>query len=406
MYAGTYGSFASGGTVVSWGIARWAGDRWEGVGDVYGNVLALEVYDRGTGPALFVGGDFWYVGGVYTPPVYSGGLTSPALACYDGTRWSAVETGWPIGMHVTALTSYDDGSGPALVVAGGFQATGGVVSESIVKWDGQDWSGFGMGIPNASIRDMLVWDHGGGRSLYVGGYFDYAGTALAPRVARWDGTDWHGLGLGLYSNKGNGVVHDMEVYDDGTGEALYVCGTFQGALGVPGTSRLARWSGSEWSAVAPLGGPSPGAVNVIALRTFDDGVRGPGLFVGGAFWTVGGLSATGLARYDGSWSSLGSIPSNGTVIDMMRFDDGPTPTLWVSGWFPIGGGQQTGLGRYQYVCEPCYPDCDGSGSLGLDDFLCFRARFAQGDPQADCDASGTLNVNDYICFQTKFALGC
>jgi choice-of-anchor B domain-containing protein len=60
------------------------------------------------------------------------------------------------------------------------------------------------------------------------------------------------------------------------------------------------------------------------------------------------------------------------------------------------------------ACEAtsCYADCDGSGTLNIDDFICFQTNFALGDLAADCDASGNLNIDDFICFQTTFALGC
>jgi hypothetical protein len=54
----------------------------------------------------------------------------------------------------------------------------------------------------------------------------------------------------------------------------------------------------------------------------------------------------------------------------------------------------------------CYSDCDSSGGLNIDDFICFQTFFALGDPFADCDSSGGLNIDDFICFQTFFALGC
>jgi FG-GAP-like repeat len=54
----------------------------------------------------------------------------------------------------------------------------------------------------------------------------------------------------------------------------------------------------------------------------------------------------------------------------------------------------------------CYADCDLSGSLSIDDFICFQTLFALADPTADCDASGNLSIDDFICFQTFFALGC
>ncbi len=57
-------------------------------------------------------------------------------------------------------------------------------------------------------------------------------------------------------------------------------------------------------------------------------------------------------------------------------------------------------------CETCYADCDASGNLAIDDFICFQTLFAIGDPSADCDESGDLSIDDFICFQTLFAIGC
>jgi len=58
-------------------------------------------------------------------------------------------------------------------------------------------------------------------------------------------------------------------------------------------------------------------------------------------------------------------------------------------------------------CEAsCYADCDASGQLNIDDFICFQTNFVLGEASADCDASGQLNIDDFICFQTLFVLGC
>ncbi len=64
--------------------------------------------------------------------------------------------------------------------------------------------------------------------------------------------------------------------------------------------------------------------------------------------------------------------------------------------------------RFEIVAAPesCYADCDASGTLDVNDYICFQTKFALGDPYADCDGDGIRNVNDYVCFQTKFALGC
>jgi YVTN family beta-propeller protein len=60
----------------------------------------------------------------------------------------------------------------------------------------------------------------------------------------------------------------------------------------------------------------------------------------------------------------------------------------------------------------CYANCDGSHTppiLNINDFVCFQALFAAGDPRANCDGSTeppVLNISDFICFQSRFAAGC
>ncbi len=65
--------------------------------------------------------------------------------------------------------------------------------------------------------------------------------------------------------------------------------------------------------------------------------------------------------------------------------------------------------KRDYPCPPkgpCYADCDGNGTLDINDFICFQTFYAINDPYADCDGDGVLNINDFICFQTFYAIGC
>ena len=91
---------------------------------------------------------------------------------------------------------------------------------------------------------------------------------------------------------------------------------------------------------------------------------------------------------------------------MIRYDQAGVPTLWMSGGFQVSPGVISGLGRYQYVCAPCFPGCDASGTLTTADFACFQSKYVAADPYADCNASGTLTVADFGCFQGKYVLGC
>ncbi|MEQ8768975.1 MAG: agmatine deiminase family protein [Phycisphaerales bacterium] len=56
---------------------------------------------------------------------------------------------------------------------------------------------------------------------------------------------------------------------------------------------------------------------------------------------------------------------------------------------------------------PCPADCDGNGTLNVDDVDCFVAGFLASDPAtADCDDNGALNVDDVDCFVASFLAGC
>ena len=68
-----------------------------------------------------------------------------------------------------------------------------------------------------------------------------------------------------------------------------------------------------------------------------------------------------------------------------------------------GGLEDLLLARY---VPGCAPDCDGSGSLDIEDFVCFQGLFAVGDLDADCERDGDLDIDDFVCFQTGFAVGC
>ena len=55
----------------------------------------------------------------------------------------------------------------------------------------------------------------------------------------------------------------------------------------------------------------------------------------------------------------------------------------------------------------CYPDCDGSGTLDIFDFLCFQNSFVLGEPYAcDCDPDPACDIFDFLCFQNAFVSGC
>jgi hypothetical protein len=93
-------------------------------------------------------------------------------------------------------------------------------------------------------------------------------------------------------------------------------------------------------------------------------------------------------------------------------DDG-----WIVG-YGFGGGEYTRGFVLKPLTSSCYADCDASGTLSIDDFLCFINEFAQAQSlppsqqvthYTNCDGSTTepiLTVDDFICFLNEFAAGC
>ena len=394
LYVG--GRFDSASGVSANHIARWDGTSWSALGagmNTYVNALAE--YDGGSGSALYVGGEF----------LIADGIVAHHIARWDGMEFSAIATGNGMGFlgGVAALEVFDDGSGPALYVGGDFSTVGNLVTHGIARWDGAGWSTVGLPSEHSSfdnyVGDMLVWDDGSGPALYAGGRFDDIGGAEPLGVARWDGTSWTAIGdlpryavalavfddgsgpalyaagkyesdptLGnvarwdgsVWSRVGDGLsdyVYALAVFDDGNGPALYAGGAFW-ASGNTEVWRVAKWDGSAWS---PLGTGMDD--RVYALTTYDDG-SGLALYAGGGFDDAGGVEVNGVARWDGSnWSPVGS--GIGAALDFAVFDDGSGSALYAANghlsrwngaeWSPVGPGP-TGdiwaLAGFDYGGEP------------------------------------------------------
>ncbi len=69
-----------------------------------------------------------------------------------------------------AAAVYDDGTGPALYVGGEFTIAGDVLANNIAKWDGTNWSPLGSGMQgggSTSVSALTVYNG----ELIAGGYF-------------------------------------------------------------------------------------------------------------------------------------------------------------------------------------------------------------------------------------------
>jgi len=291
LYVGGYFDSAAGvpGTAK---LARWNGTQWSSVNaqleSFLSSVWSFEVFDDGTGEALYIGGNYVDIGGT--------GIDH--IARFDGTNFTEVG-GTIVGPNqiVLDLTTYDG----ELYACGRFQTIAGVAASNIARWDGMSWKPVGGGITGVQAVCMTVFDG----DLYVGGGFTAAGGVPATRIARWDGSQWHALGTGL-----NAAVQSLAAYDDGDGPKLYAVGNFT-ATGDNATSlpRIGRWTGTEWEAVG-----SGATANIFAATVIDDGTQDV-LLVGGSITSINGQPTGRVAAYVGCTQSgpLGDLNGDGVV---------------------------------------------------------------------------------------------
>ncbi|MCS7000819.1 MAG: hypothetical protein RML15_06255 [Bacteroidota bacterium] len=231
--------------------------------------------------------------------------TVRGIAVYDGQRWRALGTGLS-GGQINAIAVLGDGS---VVAAGAFSTIGGVSARSIARWNGSTWQPLGEGISLGGQQGTVnaLWVEG--RSLYVAGNFDRAGTIPCANIACWDldSESWQPVGGGT-----NGTIYALHFHN---GE-LIAGGEFSQA-GNTAASRIARYipETGQWR---PMGsGIEGGAVRALVSTR-------KGLYVGGNFDRAGGRPSQAIARWLAGLNSIES-PTSRTPLEELPLTVYPNP---------------------------------------------------------------------------------
>lgn len=322
-------------SIASWDGASWsalgAGIKQSAASSNPGTVYAMEMFDAGFGPELFVGGSFGKAGDV----------NANNIAAWNGVSWRAVDSG--TSGPVYSLKVYNG----QLFVGGKFTSAGTQVCNGFARSNGITFTSVGGGLsaPFYFVNAMHVHPLGGTERLIVGGYFTSIEGFSASSIAAYDGTAWSSLGIGI-ADPIFPVVGALTTFDEGDGPALFVGGLFWSAGGAA-ASRIARYKDGTWS---PLGtgmsnanafvGGSPA---VWALSSFRDPRGGDALHLGGFFGKADGIYSNHLAAFEADPQS-NSCPILGPAARSAVGESagGPFDVLKVQG--RVGNGHRVNVG--------------------------------------------------------------
>jgi hypothetical protein len=221
-------------------------------------------------------------------------------------------------------TFYDTGT--VLYVGGDFTNAGGLAAgDHIAKWNGTSWSALGVGLGDAASAVYAITSDPTTGLIFAAGSFQNAGGDVdADLVAMYNGSTWaHLPNVAL-----NGTVFALTVI----GRYLYIAGGFSKQPSGTLADGIVRWNIDTH--VEEAVSVNTSAIGGTPAAIVPDGSGG--FYLGGNFANVDNIAAADyVARWSGgSWSALGSIALNARVR-ALSMDGG---NLFVGGEFTGAGG--------------------------------------------------------------------
>ena len=297
-------------------LARWnpVTEAWEAVGNsaftsggsgIYVRCMAFDANGN-----LYVGGNFINAGGVPNAN-YIVKIVNPSVA---SPTWTALGTG--ANSNVNAIVINAAGN---IYASGLFTAAGGVANTNhIAKWNGTTWSALATGLNDNTYA--LAFSPSG--TLYIGGNFTNADGTYGDYLCYWNGTVFVRIGTVELNQPVYTLAFDLQ-------GILYVGGHFTDAGGIAGADYIAKWNGTQWSALGT-------GLNLDGRYIT---VKDNKIYCAGNFTSAGGLIfADRIAIWEnGAWMPFDiNLPGTGTalVFSILSASDG---SLYVGGAFTTAG---------------------------------------------------------------------
>ena len=224
---------------------------------------------NGTVNVITISGSDVYLGGHFTNAM--GNQAADYLVKWDGTNWSALGNDGLGGGSLNGFVNAIVVIGTDVYIGGGFANVnnGGTIipeADYVAMWNGSNWAALqSNGAGDGALNDAVLALATSGTDLYIGGWFTDVHNGIltlpsADYITRWDGTFFHALGTGAGNGSLNAKVNAIVV----NGSNIYAGGSFMdvnnnGTL-LPQADFIAKWDGSNWSALQSNGAGN-GALN-------------------------------------------------------------------------------------------------------------------------------------------------
>lgn len=367
-------------------LVRKSGGVWEEAASfpAQSSLMALEVFDDGSGERLFVGGQF---------TVQTSGGVVRNVGVWDGSELRPTDE--TLTQPARALCVADVGGGRALFAGGDFvPAPAGESIWCVARWDGGAWRAVGDAL-RGSVRRLRALDLGEGERLVAMGQF--APASGVSQLGAWDGSSWTDLSAGLL-----GSVRDAAMFDSGTGLRLHAAGRvrIEGEPPLP-PATLVRLGDSGWERVG-------GAPQGEGFTLHVDSSRGGGtLFLSGRFLDAEGVEPSQLWMLEGSgWRAARSGPD---ALAEEMFESAEFGGLALVGRFHAAGGKIAGgIATLVGCAASCAFDADGDGVIGFGDLQAVLSAFGAvgGGLAGDLNEDGCVDFLDLQCALVMFGEEC
>lgn len=250
-------------------------------------------------PDPVIEGNF-YAGGNFE---FAGSERAPSIAYWNGDGWDAVGDSLSGDIYSIAVDRSDD-----IIAGGSFFIRDQQFPQNLARWDGTSWEaieGLTYSIPGEITVLSLAVEQD---TLWVGGVFDSAGTAISPYLARWDLQQDEWLPP---SGTPNGPVVSMHHYEGG----LVIGGFFDEITPFGSLGYVARRDNGSWVAM------DSGSTAPVQSLTSGDG----------SLYATGGFGGSDIGKWtDTTWESLAVTSVGGDIQGLAVAANG---RLFVGGRF-------------------------------------------------------------------------